>query len=187
MRRSALRVVPILLVGLVVGIPGAIAQPPAPEEEAPAAEAPPAPPEAPSPRFEPAMLIAELRTQQLRLGTRERELAARERAVGELEAQALRVLEEAEAIRALLERRAEEWERRAENRLTRLAKVYGAMPPVRSAPILEALDLELATEILTRMKHKESAKVMALMSDDSALRISRKVARPLAPAAGGGS
>ena len=44
---------------------------------------------------------------------------------------------------------------------------------------MEDLEVELATQIVSKMKHKQSAAVMALVSRERALAMSRKVAHPL--------
>jgi len=131
-------------------------------------------------------LLAKVQEQTRSLETREREIDARELAAAELEREALRILEEIRAVRLVIERRLEEWEETKGDRVARLAKVYSEMPPDRAAPLLEQLGQDLATEVVARMKPKDSAGVLALMSNPSALRISRSVAKPLAPRDGSG-
>lgn len=126
-------------------------------------------------------LLAKVQAQTRSLETREREVEARELAAAELEREALRILDEARSVRLVIERRLEEWEETKGDRVARLAKVYSEMPPDRAAPLLEQLGQDLATEVVARMKPKDSAGVLALMSNPNALRISRSVAKPLAP------
>ena len=144
-----------------------------------AADVVPAEPRVDPPSPEAERLVGELRAMKRRLAAREAELDARERAVGELEAEALRLLQQVEALRAALDEQITEWEQENDSRIARLAKVYAEMPPAKAAPLLEGLDLDLATRLLTRMKHKDSAQVMALLPNEVALRLSRRVARPL--------
>ena len=127
----------------------------------------------------PERLLSELREERRRLARRKLELDAREQAVTVLEEEALRMLAEVTGIRIALEKRIAAREQQEGDRVKRLAKVYAAMPADRAAPLLEGLDLDLATEILTKMKHKSSAQVLALMPSAVALRLSRRVARPL--------
>lgn len=54
----------------------------------------------------------------------------------------------------------------------RLAKMYEAMKPVKAAPILSALDMDVILEILTRMQEKPAAKILAHMDASLAARIS---------------
>ncbi|MDJ0847898.1 MAG: hypothetical protein QNK04_05855 [Myxococcota bacterium] len=124
-------------------------------------------------------LVGELRAMKRRLAARESELDARERAAVELEAEARRLLQRVERLRAALDEQIAEWEQENDSRIARLAKVYAEMPPAKAAPLVEGLDIDLATRLLTRMKHKDSAQVMALLPNEVALRLSRRVARPL--------
>ena len=132
-------------------------------------------------------LLAKIQEHTRSLEAREREIEARELAAAELEREALRILEEVRTVRRVIEQRLEEWEETKGDRVARLAKVYSEMPPDRAAPLLESLGQDLAVEVVARMKPKDSAGVLALMSNPSALRISRSVAKPLAPREGGGA
>jgi len=124
-------------------------------------------------------LLAAVREQTDRLEQREQEVAARERAVAALESETLRILDEARTLRLRVEARIDEWESQLGDRVARLSKVYAEMPAARAAPLLEGLGLDLATEVVARMKPKVSAEVLAQMKDPTALTISRRVARPL--------
>jgi flagellar motility protein MotE (MotC chaperone) len=126
-------------------------------------------------------LVSELRERQASLERRERELAERERAIVELEARVDDRLAELAEIQRTVEARIQAWEGQDGDRIKRLARVYGEMPPERAAPLLENLSLDLATSIVSRMKAKDSAKVLAVMDADQALYLSRRVARPLEP------
>lgn len=126
-------------------------------------------------------LLHKVREQTRRLDAREREIDARERAVSDLETEALRILEEVREVRQIVEQRLDDLDETKGDRVARLAKVYSEIPADRAAPLLEALGQDLATEVLARMKPKDSAGVLALMTDPSALRLSRAVARPLSP------
>jgi flagellar motility protein MotE (MotC chaperone) len=124
-------------------------------------------------------LLEEIRSQNALLDRRERKIEERERTLGELEFLVEERLAEIERIRGILESRIEAWEQQNGDRVRRLAKIYSEMPPGRAAPLIESLDVELATRILSRMKYKDSAAVMALLSPERALRVSRQVAHPL--------
>lgn len=128
----------------------------------------------------PERMLEEVRERRAQLERQERELAERERVIGALEARVEAHLDEIHEIRALVEKRIAEWEALEGDRVKRLAKVYAEMPPERAAPLLEALELDLATEVLSSMKAKDSAAVLAVMNRLRALRLSRRVARPLA-------
>lgn len=139
----------------------------------------------------PTLLLEEIRAQDALLRQRERRVEERERTLAELESLLAERLAEVERIRGIVERRIAAWEKQNGDRIRQLAKIYAQMPPGRAAPLIEALDVRLATQILSRMKDKKSAAVMALLSPERALKVSRRVAHPLSfdpvGAAGGDS
>lgn len=57
----------------------------------------------------------------------------------------------------------------------RLAKVYENMKPEMAAPILSSLDMEILLDIMTRMKEREAAKILARMDTNLAARISTEL------------
>ncbi len=63
----------------------------------------------------------------------------------------------------------------------KLAKMYEAMKPVRAAPILSALDMDIILEIMSRMKEKPAAKILAQMDAGLAARISSHMSMKGAP------
>lgn len=127
-----------------------------------------------------AMLIDEIRVRQAELDTREREIDDREAHVAELEAGIATRLDELQKLIAAVEERISNWERAHEDKqLSRLSKIYGSMEPRTAARLLEDLDLDLATRIIAKMKHKQSAALLPLISQPRALAMSRSVAHPL--------
>ncbi len=134
----------------------------------------------------PVRLLQEVASRHHALERREAELDERERSIAEREATLDARLAELEGIRESLETtiaaadgRIAEWEEREGDRIKKLSKMYAEMPPGRAAPLLEQLETDLATHIVSRMKDKDSAAVLSLMSDERALVISRLVARPI--------
>lgn len=136
-------------------------------------------------------LLAEIRARQAQLDRRERDLEERERAHAELEALAAAQLQEVAEQRATIVSRIEAWNKENGERIQQLAKIYASMKPARAASLIESLDANLATQILSKMKHKKSAAVLERISQDRAIVVSRQVAHPLSfePAAdeGGGT
>jgi len=127
-----------------------------------------------------AVLLGEIRARQAELDARERELQDREQRVGELEANVRMRLDELETLATAVEQRIVGWEYANQDKsLSRLAKIYGTMPPRTAASLLEQLDLDLATRIVAKMKHKQSAALLPLLSQPRALAMSRSVAHPL--------
>ena len=116
----------------------------------------------------------------MELDRRERGIVEREQAVAELE-QAIAVqLEELETIARTVEERIAAWEADNGNSVRKLAKIYAALAPARAAELLEELEVGLATRIVAKMKDKQSAAVLARISETRALDMSRRVAHPLA-------
>lgn len=135
---------------------------------------------APAPDHGVAVLLGEIRVRQAELDTRERELADREQRVSELEAAAKVRLDELEGLATAVEERIVGWEYANEDKaISRLAKIYGTMAPRTAASLLEQLELDLATRIVAKMKHKQSAALLPLFSQPRALAMSRNVAHPL--------
>jgi len=128
-------------------------------------------------------ILGELRAREQALERRERDVAQRERVAEELAADARQLLAELDALRAEVDARIGGADAGGEARIGRLAKTYAEMPPAQAAPLLEDLDIELATAIVSKMKPKKSAAVLARMSPESARRISELTADPLTGAA----
>ena len=126
-------------------------------------------------------LIEAVRARELELERRARELDERERTIDELESTVTERLTEIREIQRVVEERIQNWEGQDGPRIQRLAKVYEAMPPDSVAPLLENLELDLATSIVSSMKAKKSAAVLAVMDREEELDLSRRVARPLEP------
>ncbi|MGI9589948.1 MAG: flagellar export protein FliJ [Myxococcota bacterium] len=124
-------------------------------------------------------LLAEIRTKEARLERRTTELDDRERSIELLEQAAAERLVELERIAATVEERIEAWQADNGDTVRKLAKIYAAMPPARAAGLLEELEVGLATQVVAKMKDKQSAAVLSRISERRALAMSRRVAHPL--------
>lgn len=124
-------------------------------------------------------LLSELRTRQAELDRRERELVQRERSLADLEAIVETRLEEVAEMRDIVELRITAWQKQSGKRIKQLAKIYASMPPKSAAGLIDQLDANLATQILRKMKHKQSAAVLSRVTRERALTVSRQVAHPL--------
>jgi flagellar motility protein MotE (MotC chaperone) len=125
-------------------------------------------------------LLSDIRTRMLELERREAELDERERSVSELERAVEARLDELGALSQGVEDRIASWEEsHSAKSISKLSKIYGAMPPPRAAQLIEELDIELATHILAKMKPKVSAALLPLLSEPRALEISRLVGHAL--------
>jgi flagellar motility protein MotE (MotC chaperone) len=132
-----------------------------------------------------ARLLSELQSRRTQLERKEKELGQRERSVESLEASVTLRLAELERLQGDLEKRVAEWKAHEDQQVPKLAKTYGLMPAERAAQLLEQLEPDLATRILARMKQKNSAAVLAVMSRGHALLLTERMARPMAVSAGG--
>lgn len=131
-------------------------------------------------------LLNELQTRHAELDRRERVLADRERHARELERVASARLEQAETIATAVEQRIEGWKaEQGDKSISRLSRIYGGMPPAKAAPLLDRLDLDLATRIVAKMKPGQSAALLPFLVPERALAMSWLVAHPLALRTGG--
>jgi flagellar motility protein MotE (MotC chaperone) len=63
--------------------------------------------------------------------------------------------------------------RQQDAKLDQLANVYGSMNPKNAAELIEQLDIEIAKRLIERMPEKRMAQILAMMSPDRALTITR--------------
>lgn len=126
-------------------------------------------------------ILAEIRKREVELALREQRVAERERAVGELTAMIETRSIELDRIRQDIEDRIALWTAQGQDRVAQLASVYSSMPPAKAGVLLGGLDLDLAVSVLRSMKKKSSAGVLAAMDADRALRVSRRLLKPLDP------
>jgi flagellar motility protein MotE (MotC chaperone) len=126
-------------------------------------------------------VIAEVRKREIKLARSEQRVAERERAVAELEALIEKRSLELDRIRVEIEDRIRNWAGQGQDRVTQLSSVYSSMPPAKAGALLGKLELDLAVSIIRGMKKKSSAGVLAVMSSDRALKVSRRLLKPLDP------
>lgn len=160
-------------------------QPARGEDQAPApAESQPASAREMGPELVP--LLADLQARHAQLDRRERALEDRETHVAELERVAGARLAQAEQIASAVEQRIEGWRKeQGDKSISRLARIYGGMPPAKAAALLERFDLDLATRIVAKMKPGQSAALLPFLSPERAIAMSWLVAHPLALQTGG--
>ncbi|RKZ11489.1 hypothetical protein DRQ50_13520 [bacterium] len=77
-----------------------------------------------------------------------------------------------EAVISKLEAKQSDYIQERERSATRLAKMYEAMKPAQAAPIMGALELEIVLEIMSRMKERQAAKILAKMDPGFAAQVS---------------
>jgi flagellar motility protein MotE (MotC chaperone) len=123
-------------------------------------------------------LLTRLRERERELGESARLLAERERSADAVEQETRKRLSELETLRAALDERIAILDARADERMGKLADVYGRMPPERGAAVLDALDPDLAARILARMRPARSAALLAALPSARAAELSRRLLRP---------
>lgn len=131
-------------------------------------------------------LLADLKARHAELDRRERAVEDRERHAGELERVAGARLAQAEEIANAVEQRITGWRaEQGDKAISRLSRIYASMPPAKAAPLLERLDLDLATRIVAKMKPGQSGALLPFLSPERSLAMSWLVAHPLALRTGG--
>lgn len=125
-------------------------------------------------------LLSEIRTRMTELDRREAEIDERRRGIAELERAVEMRIRELDEVSLRVEKQIVDWEEaQGAKSISRLAKIYGAMPPHEAASLMESLDLDLATNVFAKMKPKKSAALLPLLSESRALSITRFVGHPL--------
>jgi len=74
-----------------------------------------------------------------------------------------------------LESRQQEYIDEREKSAVKLAKMYEAMKPAQAAPIMQALDLEIILDIMSRMKERQAAKILSNMDAGLAAQVSTRM------------
>ncbi|MCB0336020.1 MAG: hypothetical protein KDD62_06925 [Bdellovibrionales bacterium] len=108
----------------------------------------------------------ELEEKERKLDDRERDLERKDREF------AARITELRELSKQLSGTR-ERNDRKKRNQLEQLANVYGAMNPQEAAGLIEQLDVTIALSLLERMPEKRIGQILALMSPEKALMVTR--------------
>jgi len=92
--------------------------------------------------------------------------------------------QELEALRLGVEKRLARLDAATEERVARLADLYGRMPPERAAVLIDALEPDLSAKILESMRRPRAAAVLAELSGARAADLSRRIVRPHAATEG---
>jgi flagellar motility protein MotE (MotC chaperone) len=125
-------------------------------------------------------LLAQIRAQGLALDRRERLVQEREQTDAAARKEASLRLQELETLRLGVEERLVQLEAATEERVERLADLYGRMPPERAAALIDALEPDLSARILAGMRRPRAAAVLAALPGARAADLSRRIVRPLA-------
>jgi flagellar motility protein MotE (MotC chaperone) len=109
---------------------------------------------------------AELEERAKKLEVREQDLAARDQEL------VVRITE-LKGLTDKLKGERERDERKRSTQLDQLANVYGSMNPQEAAQLLQQLDMQIALSLIQRMPEKRIGQILALMTPDKALSITR--------------
>jgi len=74
-----------------------------------------------------------------------------------------------------LDQKQKEFVDERERSATKLAKMYEAMKPQQAAPIISGLELEIILDIMSRMKERPAAKILAKMDAGLAAQVSTRM------------
>ena len=123
-------------------------------------------------------LLAQIRAQGQVLERRERLVHEREQTDAAAQKETSLRLQELEALRLGVEERLARLDAATEERVARLADLYGRMPPERAAALIDALEPDLSVKILESMRRPRAAAVLAELPDARAADLSRRILRP---------
>lgn len=108
----------------------------------------------------------ELEARARRLDDRERDLEKRDREFLARQTELKELTDKLQADR-------NKQEKKRSTQIEQLANVYGSMNPPEAATLIEQLDVHIALELLERMPEKRIGQILALMSRERALTITR--------------
>jgi len=117
--------------------------------------------------------IEALRQRERALAQKEEELARREKRLAEAEARAKALAQALQTKLAAIEERLAEEKKLKSKKIKRLAAVYAAMKPEQAARVVARLDLATAVRVFSVMEEKRVGKILAHLSPQLAVRISR--------------
>ena len=80
-----------------------------------------------------------------------------------------------EIVISKLDAKQSEYIEERERSASKLAKMYEAMKPAQAAPIIGALELDIILDIMTRMKERPAAKILAHMDAGLAAQVSTRM------------
>jgi len=79
------------------------------------------------------------------------------------------------AVIKKLEAKQQEYVEERDRSAAKLAKMYEAMKPAQAAPIMGSLDIEIILDIMSRMKERQAAKILAKMEAGLAAQVSTRM------------
>lgn len=118
-------------------------------------------------------VLKSLDARRVELEKRKEQLEAEENKFKKMDREYAARLTELRAINRKLEEDRAMSDRKQGAKLDQLANVYGSMNPKNAAELIEQLDIEIGKRLIERMPEKRMAQILAMMSPDRALTITR--------------
>ena len=122
-------------------------------------------------------LLQNLAARREVISDREAELDQRESILAAAEARIDRKINEIKALKTHIEDLIREKDKKEEEKILKLVKVYESMKPKQAAVIWNDLDMLILLEVATRMREVKAADVMARMSPERARELTGELAR----------
>ncbi len=107
------------------------------------------------------------------LDERAKRLDNREHLLGERDKEFAAKLAQIRELTDRLHTEREKSDKKKEGQLEQLANVYGSMNPQESAQLIDQLDITIALSLMQRMPEKRMAQILAMMSPERALLITK--------------
>ncbi len=123
-------------------------------------------------------LLAKIRAEAETLDRRERLLREHESTSAAARQELSLRMQELEGLRLDVEKEVARLDAVSDERVGRIADVYGRMPADRAAAVIGALEPELAARIVARMRRSRAAAVLAELPRAQAVDLSRRIVRP---------
>jgi len=117
-------------------------------------------------------ILQEVDKRQKEMDKREEELKRKEERLNALQADLDKQINELKAAQAKIEDLIKERGDLEDEAVKRLAKTYSSMPPENAAALLQQLDYAIAVRVLTNMKERNAARVLAVIPKDAAAKLS---------------
>ncbi len=118
-------------------------------------------------------ILTGLDARRVELEEKSKRLEDKEKDINQREAEFASRLTQIREINEKLKTNREQNDRKRSEQLAQLSNVYGSMAPEESATLLEQLDITIALELIERMPEKRIAQILAHMSPDKALGLTR--------------
>lgn len=118
-------------------------------------------------------ILVSIEAEYAKLGERESKIAAREMQLKTLEAEVDKKLAAMQQLRNELVKLLDRKEEMETERIGELSKIYERMNPQKAAVLIEALDDQLAVEVLLGIKKKTAGKILDSLDADTATELSK--------------